>query len=92
MNLTENALAQFKKMIEEGENPKFGIRFFTAQGCCSPILQLEMVPSPQEGDLVVKIGEVDFFFTPEADSILSELTIDYSNGTFHSIKQPMNDA
>jgi len=86
MNFTENALNQFKKLIKESENPSAGIRFFTTQGCCSPVLQIEIEPSPKEGDVSVKIGEVDFFVTPEADKILSSITIDYSEGSFHSEK------
>jgi len=86
MKLTDNALAQFKQTIKEKENPASGIRFFTVMGCCSTLLQMEVAPSPKEGDVVVKIGEVDFFFTPDADKILSPLTIDYSDGNFHSKK------
>jgi len=86
MKLTDNALAQFKQIIKENENPASGIRFFTVKGCCSPLLQMDVTPSPKEGDVVVKMGEVDFFFTPDADKILSPLTIDYSDGNFHSKK------
>ena len=86
MKLTDNALTQFKKMLEESDNLQSGIRFFTVPGCCSPSLQMDVAPSPKEGDVVVKMGEVDFFFTPDADKILSPLTIDYSDGIFHSKK------
>ena len=86
MKLTDSALAQFNQLVEESRNPQSGIRFFTEQGCCSPLLQMEVEPSPKEGDVVVKMGEVDFFLTPDADKILSPLTIDYSDGNFHSKK------
>lgn len=86
MKLTDNALAQFKQMVEESGNLLSGIRFFTVQGCCSPRLQMDVAPSAQEGDVLIKMGEVDFFVTPDADKILSTLTIDYSDGSFHSQK------
>lgn len=86
MKLTDNALAQFKHLVEESRNPQSGIRFFTVQGCCSPRLQMDVALSPKEGDVVVKMGNVDFFITPDADNILSSLTIDYSNGSFQSVK------
>ena len=59
MKFTESALTQLKKLISESENPKSGIRFFTVVGCCSPQLQMGVASSPQEGDIAVKIGEVD---------------------------------
>jgi len=92
MKLTDNALAQLKKVLEESNNLKSGIRFFTAQGCCSPLLQMEVALSPQEDDIVVKMGDVDFFVTPEADKILSTLKIDYSDGSFHSEKIELKNA
>jgi len=86
MKLTDSALAQFKQVIEESGNLRSGIRFLTVPGCCSPVLKMEITDAPQSGDVVVKMGEVDFFFTPDADKILSPLTIDYSEGNFHSKK------
>lgn len=87
MKLTDNALAQFKNVVEESGNPLAGIRFFTVQGCCSPLLQMDVAPAPKEGDVVVKMGDVDFFVTPDADKILTDLNIDFSEGKFRSTKQ-----
>lgn len=88
MNFTENALNQFKKLIYENENknPTLGIRFFTVQGCCSPSLQMELAKNQNQDDKVHQIDDVTFFVTPEAEQILSEITIDYSNNSFRSIK------
>lgn len=86
MKVTENALTEFKKLLDDNEKPVSAIRFFTTQGCCSPILQIEMVDSPSAGDLVVTIGEMDFFLTPDADKILSGITIDFTEGEFRSVK------
>lgn len=90
MKLTNSALAQYKKMIEESGNQS-GVRFFTVQGCCSPRLQMEITPSSKEGDIVEKIGDVDFFVTPDADEILSKITIDYSDDGFRTV-QTMDDS
>lgn len=86
MKVSENALTQFKKMIEENGNLKSGIRFFTVQGCCSPRLQMDVAPSPKTDDTVIKMGEVDFFVTPDAEKILSDFTIDYHGGSFRPVK------
>ena len=90
MKLTDNALLQFKQMIEESKTPKSGIRFFTTQGCCSPMLHMEVAENPEADDMVVKTDEVDIFVTPDADKILSSLTIDYSDGSFRSTKQQIS--
>lgn len=90
MNFTENALNQFKKRINEIENekPTAGIRFFTTQGCCSPSLQMDIAKIPSQGDKVLQIGDVSIFVTPEAEQILSERTLDFSDNSFHSVKSP----
>ena len=86
MKLTDSALLQFKKLMDESENPKSGIRFFTVQGCCSPSLQMDIAENPGAGDLIVTMGEVDFFITPEADKMLSEITLDYNQDGFRTVK------
>lgn len=86
MNFTDNALKQFKKLLDENEKPKSGIRFFTAQGCCSPTLQMNIADNPNQGDKVMQIDDVDVFITSEAEEILSEITIDYSEDTFRTVK------
>ncbi|MBE9467061.1 MAG: hypothetical protein IMY72_01920 [Bacteroidetes bacterium] len=86
MKLSENALSEFKKMIDEGKQASSGIRFFTTQGCCSPMLQLEISQNPTTDDIVVKKGDVDFFITPEAEKILSEISIDFVDGSFKTEK------
>ncbi|MDK2909571.1 MAG: hypothetical protein PWR20_1138 [Bacteroidales bacterium] len=85
MKLTENALNQFKKLIDESENPKSGIRFFTVQGCCSPVLQMCIEEKPGKDDLVIQIGEIDFFLTVEAHNILSDITLDYYRDSFRMV-------
>lgn len=86
MKFTENALTQFKKLIDESENPKSGIRFFTVQGCCSPSLQMGIEENPSPDDSVIQISGVNIFFTPDAENILSNITIDYTEDGFHSVK------
>lgn len=85
MKLTDNALAQFKHMIEEKGNLQSGIRFFTVQGCCIPRLQMDVAPSPKEGDVMVNMGDVDFYVSPDADKILANLNIDFNDRRFLSV-------
>ena len=85
MNFTENALNQFRKLINENENPTAGIRFFTTQGCCSPILQMDIVNNQSQGDKVLQIDDVSIFLTTEAEQILSDITLDYSDNKFRSV-------
>ncbi|MFP4369290.1 MAG: HesB/IscA family protein [Candidatus Kapaibacterium sp.] len=90
MNLTENAINQFKKLITESENPASGIRFYTVQGCCSPYLQMDVAKNPSPGDNVLQFEGLDIYITPEAKKILSEITIDYSDEGFRSVKKSDN--
>ncbi len=84
MKFTENALSKFKKLIFESGDASAGIRFFTTQGCCTPLLQMEITNNHDSADVVVEIDGIDFYISPEADKILSELSIDYNNGSFTS--------
>lgn len=86
MNFTENALKQFKKQISENETPTSGIRFYTTQGCCSPSLQMNITKNQSPGDKVLQFDGLDIYITPEAEKILSEITIDYSDEGFRSVK------
>lgn len=88
MKLTDSALIQFKKLIDESESPTSGIRFFTVQGCCSPTLQMSVAQNPSPGDSVIQMGDVNIFITTQADKILSEITLDYTEDGFRSVKAP----
>lgn len=88
MNFTDNALKQFKKLIIESENPNSGIRFFTVQGCCSPLLQMQIAANPVNGDHVVQMDGMNIFTTPEAEKIISGITIDFADEVFKTIKTP----
>lgn len=86
MNFTENALKQFKKLIDESENPNSGVHFYTTQGCCSPTLQMDIAKHPGQGENAVEIADVNIFVTSEANKILSGITIDYTEEGFRSVK------
>lgn len=85
MKFTESALNEFKKIIENSENPKSGIRFYTTQGCCSPTLQMEVSENPTKDDIVINIENIDFFVTTQADEILSKVNLDFSDGSFRTV-------
>ena len=86
MNFTKNALNQFKKLIDESENPKAGIRFYAVQGCCSPSLQMGVEENPAPDDSVIQMSGVDIFVTPDAEKILSNITIDYNEDGFRTVE------
>lgn len=86
MNFTENALNQLKKLIEESENPKSGVRFYTAQGCCSPSLQMGFVENPAPNDVVLDMSGVNIFVTPDAQKLLADITLDYTEAGFRAVK------
>ncbi|MDZ7742152.1 MAG: iron-sulfur cluster biosynthesis family protein [Bacteroidota bacterium] len=90
MNFTDNALNQFKKLIAESENPKAGIRFYTAQGCCSPSLQMEVAENPAPDDSVIQMSGGNIFVTTEAEKMLFDITIDYTEDGFRT-KKPSTD-
>lgn len=87
MNFTKKALDQFKNLVGKNENPKAGIRFFTVQGCCSPYLNIDIVNAPSQGDKAMQFDDVNIFITPEAEKILANITLDYSENSFYSVKE-----
>ncbi|NWJ51234.1 MAG: hypothetical protein HXX14_10245 [Bacteroidetes bacterium] len=82
MKVTENAIAQFKNAIEQYNTLGCGVRLFTSSGCCSPALQMDIVNQVSVGDKILSINEVDFFVEPQADEMLSEVTIDFRENSF----------
>ena len=86
MNFTDNALNQFKKLIDQSENPKAGIRFYAVQGCCSPSLQMSVEENPAPDDSVIQMSGVNIFITPDAEKMLSEITLDYTGEGFRSVE------
>ena len=84
MNFTDSAIDQFKKLIDENENPKAGIRFYTVQGCCSPSLQMGVAENLTEGDKALQIKDINVFISDDAEKMLSEITIDYTKEGFRA--------
>jgi len=82
MNVTENALKQFKTAIDQYDKPGSGIRVYAGSGCCGPAVELSIEELGSPGDTVLTIDGVDFFIEPKADQMMSNVTIDFRDNGF----------
>ncbi len=83
MRVTEPALRQFRQILDTNDLSTSGIRVMLIPGCCSPKAQLSIEPHPQEGDVVVAIGDLDFYLEKHAAPLLDNIRINYANGSFY---------
>jgi len=82
MNATPQALEELKKTLKTEKNPMTGVRIFTQQGCCGPVLQMSVVEKPLTGDLQLSIDSVNFFIEEPAVDMLAGVTLDYGTNGF----------
>jgi len=82
MNVTENALKQFKIAVEQYDKPGSGIRVFAGSGCCGPAVEMRIEDKISPGDAVITLDGVDFFIESKVEQMLSEITIDFRDNGF----------
>jgi iron-sulfur cluster assembly protein len=81
IHVTDNAVEQLRALLtaEAGAAGK-GLRVQVAKGGCSG-LQYEMsLAQRQEGDSVVRRGEVEFFVDAASADYLRDATLDFADG------------
>ena len=80
LTLTDNAVKRFKEMLVEKNGNDYGIRIFAAGGgCCGPSLAMDMVQGAEKSDAILKKNGVKVFLEKEANKLLSDATIDFSD-------------
>ncbi|GAB4318360.1 MAG: hypothetical protein Kow00127_10380 [Bacteroidales bacterium] len=92
MKFTGNAINRFRQMVNESGSQATGVRFYTVQGCCSPALELDLAETPVPGDIVIQMEDVTVYISPEAESLLSEITLDYSGSRFMAVTETDKNA
>ncbi len=80
INITDNALAVVRKLLEEKNVPDHGLRVFVAGGGCSGLqygMALEAEPRPY--DQVIENDGVKVFIDPTSMMYLTGAVIDYED-------------
>ena len=80
LTLTDNAVKRFKEILGEKKGNDYGIRIFAAGGgCCGPSLAMDIVEGAEKGDATLEKNGVKGFLEKEANKLLLEATIDFSD-------------
>lgn len=80
LTLTDNAVKRFKQMFEEKKGGNYGIRVFASGGgCCGPSLAMDMAEKAEKGDATLEKDGLKVFLEKEANKLLSEATMDFSD-------------
>jgi Fe-S cluster assembly iron-binding protein IscA len=82
MNITEKAANELKNAIDEFNSPGAGIRIFSAQGCCGPSIQMDIVTHPEANDYFITMENIDFFIEKGLWETLTPVTIEYGTNGF----------
>ncbi|MGB9745447.1 MAG: HesB/IscA family protein [Bacteroidales bacterium] len=82
MKISQKAFEAFDQIIREQEIPGASVRIYTVQGCCSPSLQMTVTDKPEPGDQKVEIDGMVFYIDSMAETILSNVTIDFGTNGF----------
>lgn len=78
LTLTDNAVKRFKDILAE-DHASRGVRIFDAGGgCCGPSLAMDIAKEAEKGDVTFEKDGVKVFLEKEANRLLSEATIDFS--------------
>ncbi len=82
MKVTQKAIEELSKALEQVENPASGIRVFSEQGCCGPGIQMVIAERASAGDKEIVIDNVNFFVDKEAEKMLEGVTVDFGPNGF----------
>jgi Fe-S cluster assembly iron-binding protein IscA len=82
MKVTQKAIEELSKALENGGNALSGIRIFSQQGCCGPGIQMVIADSSSTGDKEMVIDNVNFFVDKEAEKMLEGVTVDFGANGF----------
>lgn len=79
VTLTNSAMERLKGILVENEASTYGVRIFVAGGgCCGVSLAMDIARDPFPGDTAIEMDGSRLFLDKEANTLLSEATIDYS--------------
>lgn len=82
MEVTPKALEKIRKILNLEQNPSKGIRITIQSGSWGLKPDMSVVEKILEGDKIVSIDAVDFFFDKSTEKILSGYIIDYNANGF----------
>ena len=82
MKITQKAIEELSKSLENGGNALSGIRIFSQQGCCGPGIQMVIADRASAGDKEIVIDNVNFFVDEEAGKMLEGVTVDFGSNGF----------
>ncbi|MBI5050584.1 MAG: iron-sulfur cluster assembly accessory protein [Nitrospirae bacterium] len=80
LDVTDSAVKQFKKLLSDSNAEGHGVRIFAADGgCCGPSLAMSIANKPENSDITIQKDELKIFLEKEANKVLSNATINYSD-------------
>jgi Fe-S cluster assembly iron-binding protein IscA len=82
MKVTQKALEELSKALENGGNALAGIRIFSQEGCCGPGIQMVIADRASTGDKEIVIDNVRFFVDEAAEKMLEDVTMDFGANGF----------
>ena len=82
MKVTQKALEELSKALENGGSPLSGIRISLQEGCCGTGIQMVIADKASAGDKEIVINKVNFFVDEAAEKMLEGVTMDFGPNGF----------
>jgi len=82
MKITEQAVNELKKALDDFNRPGAGIHIFSTQGCCGPSIQMDIASNISLGETVISLEGIEFFVAHDLLSQIAEVTIEYGMNGF----------
>ena len=79
LTLTDSAVQRFKEFLEQENLPDHGIRIFSAYGGRGTSLAMDIADSAQDGDAILEKDGLKVFLEKEANKLLSDATLGFSD-------------
>lgn len=87
IKISDKAVEEFKRILEETEKTNFGIKFIKAgSNCCGSSYRILIVNKDKDEDVTIEKNGVKFFFDKEVYEDLDNAIIDYNKGFIIDIK------
>jgi iron-sulfur cluster assembly accessory protein len=78
LGVTDNAVKEFKKLLEDSKASNSGIRVFASGGsCCGPSFGMDISEKGVESDKLLEMDGLKIFIDPMAFNDLENATIDF---------------
>ncbi|PKP51997.1 MAG: hypothetical protein CVT92_10935 [Bacteroidetes bacterium HGW-Bacteroidetes-1] len=82
MQITAQAHAELKKVLDGYNRQGAGIHIFSTHECCGPSIQMDIANQAVMNETVISLEGIEFYVTNDLLAKVEEVTIEFSSNGF----------